>query len=148
MAEPQKPGGRGSFSETQTLLLENRSSWYLSTQDHAIQSDSDALWPKRMGAKITEIEAVTVSFISQPARLLNTIIGRPQNAGEVAVTSATKMTRRKNKAVVLEFRHAIQSGVMMRRLSTLVARSIFNTAPWFRPVATDCSTLSRFAADE
>jgi pimeloyl-ACP methyl ester carboxylesterase len=75
MAATQKPVAGASFGETQTVAAwKTVPSWYVvSTQDHAINPDSERFMAKRMGAKTTEIEASHVSFISQPAKIVKII---------------------------------------------------------------------------
>lgn len=75
MAATQKPVAAASFGETQPVAAwKTVPSWYaVSTQDHAINPDSERFMAKRMGAKITEIEASHVSFISQPAKIVEII---------------------------------------------------------------------------
>jgi pimeloyl-ACP methyl ester carboxylesterase len=75
MAATQKPVAAASFGETQAVAAwKSVPSWYVvSTQDHAINPDSERFMAKRMGAKTTEIEASHVSFISQPAKIVEII---------------------------------------------------------------------------
>ncbi len=75
MAATQKPVAGASFGETQSVAAwKNVPSWYaISTQDHAINPDSERFMAKRMNARITEIEASHVSFISQPAKIVKII---------------------------------------------------------------------------
>ena len=75
MAATQKPVAGASFGETQAVAAwKTVPSWYaVSTQDHAINPDSERFMAKRMGAKITEIDASHVSFISQPAKIVKMI---------------------------------------------------------------------------
>src|ERR1700679_909371 len=66
MAATQKPVAGASFSETQAVAAwRTVPSWYaVSTQDHAINPHPERFMAKRMNARITEIEASHVSFIS------------------------------------------------------------------------------------
>jgi pimeloyl-ACP methyl ester carboxylesterase len=75
MAATQKPVAGASFGETQSVAAwKTVPSWYaISTQDHAINPDSERFMAKRMNAHITEIEASHVSFISQPAKIVKII---------------------------------------------------------------------------
>src|SRR5580698_8129555 len=75
MAATQKPVAGASFSETQAVAAwKTVPSWYaVSTQDHAINPDSERFMAKRMNARTTEIEASHVSFISQPAKIVKMI---------------------------------------------------------------------------
>ena len=75
MAATQKPVAGASFGEAQAVAAwKTVPSWYVvSTQDHAINPDSERFMAKRMNARITEIEASHVSFISQPAKIVKII---------------------------------------------------------------------------
>jgi pimeloyl-ACP methyl ester carboxylesterase len=75
MAATQKPVAGASFGETQAVAAwKTVPSWYaVSTQDHAINPDSERFMAKRMNARTTEIEASHVSFISQPAKIVKMI---------------------------------------------------------------------------
>jgi pimeloyl-ACP methyl ester carboxylesterase len=75
MAATQKPVAGSSFGETQTVAAwRTVPSWYaVSTQDHAINPDSERFMAKRMNARTTEIDASHVSFISQPAEIVKII---------------------------------------------------------------------------
>jgi pimeloyl-ACP methyl ester carboxylesterase len=75
MAATQKPVAGASFGETQTVAAwKTVPSWYvISTQDHAINPDSERFMAKRMKANTTEIDASHVSFISQPAKIVKII---------------------------------------------------------------------------
>jgi pimeloyl-ACP methyl ester carboxylesterase len=75
MAATQKPVAGSSFGEPITAAAwRNIPSWYaVSKSDHAINPDSERFMAQRMGAKITEIEASHVSFISQPAEIARII---------------------------------------------------------------------------
>lgn len=75
MAATQKPVAGASFGETQTVVAwKTVPSWYaVSTQDHAINPESERFMAKRMNAHLTEIEASHVSFISQPVKIVEII---------------------------------------------------------------------------
>src|SRR5271154_2794512 len=75
MAATQKPVAGASFGETQAVAAwKTVPSWYaVSTQDHAINPDSERFMAKRMKAHTIEIEASHVSFISQPAKIVKII---------------------------------------------------------------------------
>ena len=75
MAATQKPVAGTSFGETQAVAAwKTVPSWYaVSKSDHAINPDSERFMAKRMNAHTTEIEASHVSFISQPAKIVEMI---------------------------------------------------------------------------
>ncbi len=75
MAATQKPIAGASFGETQPVAAwKTVPSWYaVSTQDQAINPDSERFMAKRMGAKTTELEASHVSFISLPDKIVKII---------------------------------------------------------------------------
>jgi len=75
MAATQKPVAGASFGETQAVAAwKTVPSWYVvSTQDHAINPDSERFMAKRMNAHTTEIDASHVSFISQAAKIVSII---------------------------------------------------------------------------
>jgi pimeloyl-ACP methyl ester carboxylesterase len=75
MAATQKPVAGASFGETQTVAAwKTVPSWYIvSTQDHAINPDSERFMAKRMNATTSELDASHVSFISQPEKIVAVI---------------------------------------------------------------------------
>jgi pimeloyl-ACP methyl ester carboxylesterase len=75
MAATQKPIASGSFGEPLTATAwKSIPSWYaVSAQDHAINPELERFMAKRMKAKITELDASHVSFISQPAEIVKII---------------------------------------------------------------------------
>lgn len=75
MAATQKPVAGGSFGEQlPAVAWKTIPSWYaVSSEDHAINPDSERFMAKRMGAKTTEIAASHVSFISHPGKIAEII---------------------------------------------------------------------------
>ncbi len=75
LAATQKPLAAAIFGEPlKAAAWKSIPSWYVvSTQDKAINPDLERFMAKRMGAKIKEIKASHVSFISNPAEIARVI---------------------------------------------------------------------------
>lgn len=75
MAATQKPIAAGAFGEPVTSAAwKTIPSWYaVSTLDHAVNPDLERFMAKRIGAKITEVTASHVPFISRPEEISRVI---------------------------------------------------------------------------
>jgi pimeloyl-ACP methyl ester carboxylesterase len=75
MAATQKPIASAIFGEPSTGgAWKTVPSWYIvCKKDHAINPDLERFFAKRMNAKVTELEASHVPFISQPAEVIKVI---------------------------------------------------------------------------
>src|SRR5690349_1030875 len=75
LAATQKPLAASIFGEpVKTAAWKNVPSWYVvSTQDNSINPDLERFMAKRMGAKIKELKASHVSFISNPSEISKVI---------------------------------------------------------------------------
>jgi len=75
LAATQKPLAAAIFGEPlKAAAWKSIPSWYVvSTQDKAINPDLERFMAKRMGAKIKEIKASHVSFISNPSEIARVI---------------------------------------------------------------------------
>ena len=75
LATTQRPLAATIFGEAvKAAAWKNIPSWYLvSTQDKAINPDLERFMAKRIGARITEIKASHVSFISNPSEIAKVI---------------------------------------------------------------------------
>lgn len=75
LAATQKPLAASIFGEpVKAAAWKNVPSWYVvSTQDNSINPDLERFMAKRMGAKIKELKASHVSFISNPSEISKVI---------------------------------------------------------------------------
>jgi len=75
LAATQKPLAASIFGEPiKAAAWKNVPSWYVvSTQDNSINPDLERFMAKRMGAKIKELKASHVSFISNPSKISKVI---------------------------------------------------------------------------
>ncbi len=83
LAATQKPLAAAIFGEPlKAAAWKSIPSWYVvSTQDKAINPDLERFMAKRMGAKIKEIKASHVSFISNPSEIARVIESAAASVG-------------------------------------------------------------------
>jgi pimeloyl-ACP methyl ester carboxylesterase len=84
MAHAQVPSGLATFSTVLTKAAwHNKPTWYIvSTQDRMIPPDAERFMAKRANAKITEIKASHVAFISHPEEVAAVIEAAANGAGK------------------------------------------------------------------
>jgi len=83
LAATQKPLAAAIFGEPlKAAAWKSIPSWYVvSTQDKAINPDLERFMAKRMGAKIKEVKASHVSFISNPSEIAKVIESAAASVG-------------------------------------------------------------------
>ena len=83
LAATQKPLAAAIFGEpVKAAAWKSIPSWYVvSTQDKAINPDLERFMAKRMGAKIKEVKASHVSFISNPSEIAKVIESAAASVG-------------------------------------------------------------------
>lgn len=81
MAHSQTPSGLATFTTPLTKAAwKTKPSWYIvSTQDRMIPPDAERFMAKRAKAKVTEIQASHVAFMSHPKEVADIIIAASNN---------------------------------------------------------------------